>query len=1793
MSGLNDVLIAAHNDDVAQGGSGFLQDVVEFTAYGIPSAAISGGVGVWNSLKGVANAFGADLPMTRTEDVISDVVSSDGRNYYVDHKAGADVAGFAGTAVASGLGAVKALRMWQAGGKLSAGAVNATGIANADIVLASSQVQAYRAAIVSNPMSYGWNSKGFLGALGAAASQNVKEMAVAEAAFMLSHNQSAVLNPEGLSAWDSSKRATLEALPITAAFTGLGIALDGFRIIGYGRRAFDAEVKRAGTANAVLDTPLQDAMTSGGLAGDRMADALLGREALERSAVDGTLDIADDVQRTRYNGAAKQLQVAHDRALLEAMDGGDGALMASGREFSAQVSARTDSVDKLSMLGNLRSIVRGTLDDLQRQWNFFGTRPAAAEPVQGMAGSALDELQALRELTSGKIRGSARSWEALRDFTYAKGAAKQLAAIISYAERIGGKRYSEALTKGFANLRGRKLPELSADEERLLVDRGFDMGKVRVHPDHAEDFLEAISMVVGGMQHTDFGASLVRAFPALARSMGEAATAKPIFEPVRAYYNVRTGKAATGAALRAQDIGKLTDHTYEATLSRGPGAKDLNFAVDGRKTVPAAVLQRLSAGDLEDLHAPLDISAQWAVYAQRPLQQWAPPGMRNFRELPAESVTFTAPISDLPALERIATGMRAHDMLQLKGEAGTQGALLTAMDARQLLLQEKEAGRAAYQAAGINEQQIAVLLNTGEDFALGVKGADDAILMGKLDYSRPETVKLLYKSYEPDKIALSARTYHGLAARVQEQERLNAAAAHAVLGANNAQQLPKERLDLLQTLSHTDWTTGMINSADAVFGTFRQWAQYVGALAHKFKDDSRQTLNKLMLPHYQRLTAPGAEVQRVQLALLLNDMRTKNYTLVRLPQALPAQANPGVANVTHVAVEYETYMRYLQDWTQGGGKIEEADKLFSSAVVLDKLVQARTGRLLHRDVGELMEMHKELNTGYVANDRLLASARGKTITRSPHILYPPPLNLERTPHFVFVRPKPGVEMPSYMIYAHSAQSLQEKIAYVERNYGGKFTVADTKDVKLYKQLRADYDEGKVFNEWDFDVNLQRMGTAGNIQPSTDVLTAESLDLLRNWHHTKRENQIMQALEVRYAATMNALKGAGEFFGAADSTAKLGARSGKLDVYTDTWKTMLDTQTYDGKLARMYRDVQAEIGSTLSQHLDTVGYSISQLWERIRRKEKGFSMDDFDKLNAVLTRNGFENPYDDLGTMLTRSALISDGRTLGQATRALNTLVATTSLRADLLNTFTQVVSMPILYSGVVREAKRALAGTPAGRRLRDMTTVVNPANGVREPSAAKLFMNATKEYFTDAGRRFGDELRSRAILTDYQREFLDASDFSSLNGRHTLMDVQDRLTRMSELVGKYSGHQRAEDFTRFVVAHALKEIGELRGMQGEELYGMIRNGVDKMHGIMRKNSRVQLFTGVVGQSMGLFQTYSFNYAHRLVRQLTDGHQKDAALTMFLQGTMFGVRSLPGFALLNGLVAKTNSGALDIYTLAGTDHDPTGFGSYVLYGLGSNLSIIPTDAFSRGDIVLRHATVVPVNPLDWPAVSMLAKFAGAVTDAGRVWNETGDWQQALAYGMAHNALNRPLQGIGTAWLGAVTTNSGTPMFANANYRNYQNNGEWNALLAHPGWDEASDLASALNWSALGARIMGGKPRDEAVLMDSYYRRTAYQSEMRAKTLEIGEDLRVLLLAGKPVSDEVYTSFATRYEEAGGLPENFGQFFSRTLAGSQQSSVEEFRNKMLEDSAFSRTYNRLREERSEVPLWQLDAVEGGTP
>ena len=1753
---MNTTIIATDNAQLADDGNSFLDGASEFLSYGVTSAVTSAGVGIWNTLKAAANMFGSDLAMTDETSTVGNIFGRDTANYYAENKVSADFGGLLISGVATGVVAVKAVRAWQSRGIVMDSYRSATGLANPDIILGSAQVQAYRSAVASK-VSYSWTNKELWGAARVASVQNLKEAAAAEGLFLLTNNQNALLNPDQLDYIDSSVRALKEGWMFAVGGAAFGAGLDMLRIKGYAARSF-REANETGVAQdlRLITTELR-ART--GEFGDKLSEVSKLNQAL---AADERFLASTPQQEFAKRKAVEQVTLLRNDLITGANKAGMGGVVAM-----QQIMDSADEAKMLQHLGNLSRIDRPTLATFEKAavaYERIGSTNLASPQLRELLGSAdVQEvnlaLQQLNEINRARIQGNTAVLEQFTNRLKGRKADKLMDELWGIAQEnpqlfgVSAARLT-ALQTGIDATRTVPKAMMQIDQ-RLFAERtGILIENTRIHPDYAMELIDVLSQAATRFSLATDSYMLSSKYPTLSKLLSSTkAGAIDPFNTTSAFYNTRTGLITATALPRAHDIGAVSIKNGIINIDGVRSSYIYRLDTVGHEAY-LNELAKFKSLTSDKEHPALVANAHWAAAAIRGMD------------------TFSIHDTDWPRLELFATkaDLPADATIEFIGKGGNIERM-TQAQAREFVIEQKQISRAAMQAAGRSPEEIALVLNTGEKFAMG-QAADDVLLMGKVDYTRAETVSLRYKKYGMDEVDLAARTSAGLTSRIEIEYGLRQKTSEDVMHGFGLQELtsrlPSERMDLIKNLSETDPRAGLVTSAQTRFGSLREWAASVGAMANKGKDTLRIQTEEQMHGFFAHFSKPENFGQRAELSMFINKARTDDYYVFQL--------NDGNGSL---ALERGAYQELLRrQLPEGYDELSMADQQAASLQAsqtlqqamlgarseAEKLIAAKDGKayILSKEVGEIVDWHMKRNEVYINNDKAIAKAHGKYAVRDPKIFYAPPPSLQRTKFVAFAVPKEaGTDAPRFMLYAQDQAELDAKIAYAAENHK-MYNIVRQSDVSSYKKLVGEYDKGRVFDELEFDPNLRSMGKSGNLEPNLDVYGVETLDRIRNWHHRKAEHQFMSALELKYADTVQTLRNTDRAIRPQGIDTKEAST-----IYADTVNQILDKASEGGLFHQLYGKVQDVFNVYGSKALDTAGNKIVELW-RARPTSSAanarFDVAAFEQVTRELDAKGFQNPYKSIESYIANSSSIADNRTAAALSRLASTMVAGLTLRLDWLNSVVQVMSTPILLSGVIREAKLYTQDA----RLVDMTTVRNPATGIREPSAAKLMQAAMTKVFTPEGKLLAEEARKRGILQDYTRQYLEASDFSSLNGRHTLQNLQQKVDDTITFASKVTGHMLAEDFSRTLVMNVMWDIAKQAKLSDDAAWAMVRSGVDKVHGIYRAHSRVQLFNGTIGQSMGLFQTYMFNMAQNVGRAIQDGRGRDAFVMAVMQGSIFGGRSLPMFSAMNNMIADTNSGKLDIYSLAGTDYDPSGMGSYFLYGLGSYATVIPTDAYSRGDIALRHSTVVPLNPLDWPAVAMISKAVGNFVDVGKAIGNGADAQNALAYGLAHNALNRPLQGFGVYLQNALTSTKGSPLFTDANYNDY-------------------NQEEGFNFAALGARILGGKPLTEAIALDSYYRRTAYQTEQRNELNELGKQFRISSLDGTSMSEETMTNFISEYASRGGNPENFNAWVGRQLTAASQGTVDVFKQGM-QDTAAGRLYGSLMYERRAVPAWEDDNI-----
>lgn len=291
--------------------------------------------------------------------------------------------------------------------------------------------------------------------------------------------------------------------------------------------------------------------------------------------------------------------------------------------------------------------------------------------------------------------------------------------------------------------------------------------------------------------------------------------------------------------------------------------------------------------------------------------------------------------------------------------------------------------------------------------------------------------------------------------------------------------------------------------------------------------------------------------------------------------------------------------------------------------------------------------------------------------------------------------------------------------------------------------------------------------------------------------------------------------------------------------------------------------------------------------------------------------------------------------------------------------------------------------------------------------------------------------------------------------------------------------------------------------------------------------------------MGLFQTYQFNLLQQLFRHIGEGPAKDTIIMAGLQGSIYGLRGMPGFDAINTHLLGNASGNTEHRDLYTTVYGAAGkeAGDWLMYGVASNaLGLISPDLkanlYSRGDINPRNVTVLPTNPANFPFVQASGKlYSSMIEMAGKI-GAGGDPVGAILQGIEHAGVNRPLAGLAQTF----------EALGNPYARSYSTSNKGNVVASN-------DFLSLANM----VRIAGAKPLNEAIALDKMYNVEVYAAADSERRRKLGETIKTTVIAGKQPTQEQITGFAAQYAATGGKQQQFAQFMMQQYRAANTSQV----------------------------------------
>lgn len=786
---------------------------------------------------------------------------------------------------------------------------------------------------------------------------------------------------------------------------------------------------------------------------------------------------------------------------------------------------------------------------------------------------------------------------------------------------------------------------------------------------------------------------------------------------------------------------------------------------------------------------------------------------------------------------------------------------------------------------------------------------------------------------------------------------------------------------------------------------------------------------------------------------------------------------------------------------------------------------------LSPEVRDLYAAEVGVNDGRLVQHNKWLAAQGRSNFIETGTVYPKPIDTRKYAYFALVREPAGHGASSSSVAALTASNDAELAQLIGRAKDQGLEVFTKNDIKRYHQIQDDYDYNMNMVQNTVDSTLKREGILSNYFPETkaDRLT----DDLLTWHRNQETRLVRNMVELKYGQQFAELRQLGEQY-TSIATSKFQNISQYLsntaqNPYNDYIKTALDISKKSEY--RLWQDANEKVEA----FFDTAFNTARDMFAKVRAGKA-----EYEDITRETQKFGLGNPYSTMADYLVAQKMLTPTPYLRQFVQKANGILAATTIRIDQLNAIVNIISTPILLGAEVSSIRNNLKDPAIVGELNALMHM--SVEGVEMPATTKLLYRAVGNYFGPNKEILLKQYQAAGYVKDLIQQQHEMLDTLAFTGREDAKSLSAKISKASDLGAKITGNNFAEEFTRFISADVMRQITEVANLPPDIARAYIRTFVNRVQGNYIASQRPIVFQGVLGQAMGLFQTYQFNMMQQMFRHIENGDSKTIATLLGLQGTLYGFQGLPLFAAINTHIignAPGNPTHTDAYLaiprLVGKD-----VGDFLLYGGASWAS--GTALYSRGDINPRNITVLPINPADWPAVDGTIRFVKNLYDMTSKIANGGNVLTSMLNGLEHNSISRPLAGFAQVVQGYATTSQGSLISA----------------------QEVSNIANA-------SRLMGSKPLDEAIALDAEYRSTAYTAKDGARIKSLGEAVKSTLYNGGMPTDAQIDKFATEYAASGGRIQNFNAFFVEMMQSANGSVVNKMANKL--NSPISRNMQEI--------------------
>lgn len=904
-------------------------------------------------------------------------------------------------------------------------------------------------------------------------------------------------------------------------------------------------------------------------------------------------------------------------------------------------------------------------------------------------------------------------------------------------------------------------------------------------------------------------------------------------------------------------------------------------------------------------------------------------------------------------------------------------------------------------------------------------------------------------------------------------------------------------------------------SSNAAYGSLGQEMERIGRNLTKWYQEKVTEVSTVLSSSAQALRNNEALAAEVGMFRAVRQRTSEFFS--PLPDELAAKYGFDISDGSRIAVLNKSFVRdkagNITDWSKDyvPEHFTNGDS-YSAAEAVGDLKGNYTYYKLSPGAAAWEDANRQLNNIRIVARNNLNSAQGLAKSYPLNTYYTPPVNTSEYNHFAYIKLRPGVgggEDDAAVITAASKGELEAKIAALQSADNGQWSVYTKDMLKTYHEVQGDYEYSRNFAQSQVNSMLARKGILNDVLPETraEGIIKDYVD----WHSRQEMLLSRDHIESVNGQLFEELRQMGARFTGAD-TSQFGFVPASLkrsvdNPYESYIKTALAVSSKDNY--RMWGQTQEYLESFFDSAFNVAKQSF---------KAASRGLLPFEEASTMAEKFGLGNPYGNgiqaLKTYTDVANKLPPERYLTKFVSAANSILGATVIKLDTWQQLIHILSTPILTMSEANSAKKFL------------TTEIPDGSGKSIPAISKIFFQALRDYFNPAIK---DEWMPKYTAAGFIR------DPDVLNQHYQLMDqlslpwgkfsesgLQTKIQEATKTAERLVGTKFSEAYTSWMAARTGHLIFDSAGYSGQELLDNIGTFVNRAKANIVGSQRPVAFQGPLGQAIGLFQTYQFNLMQQLFRYVENGEGKTLALLAGLQTTLFGFQGLPGFSAINNHIignAAGNPAHADLYS---TVPDMFGhkLGDYLMYGVASNW--LQAGLYTRGDINPRQITLLPVNPLNYPAIAGGVRFVSNLYDVAQKLLEGGSIKSSVLMGLEHNGLSRPLSGLAQMAQGFATTSKGSLI----------------GKADNPFGDNSAGLSDLISTGQY-ARILGARPLDEAIDLDANYRKTLYLAKDNARIEKLGEAVKSTLIANNSPSSEQLSNFASEYAGAGGHIGDFGK------------------------------------------------------